>query len=52
MIYVFRTVTTTKVGVTVGLRVEKTTARSSRPEVSSGKGVLKIFSKFTGEHPC
>ena len=26
--------------------------RSSRPEVFLGKGVLKICSKFTGEHPC
>ena len=26
--------------------------RSSRPEVSLEKGVLKICSKFTGEHPC
>ena len=26
--------------------------RSSRPEMFLGKGVLKIFSKFTGEHPC
>ena len=26
--------------------------RSSRPEVFLEKGVLKICSKFTGEHPC
>ena len=26
--------------------------RSSRPEVFLGKDVLKICSKFTGEHPC
>ena len=26
--------------------------RSSRPEVFLGKGVLKIRSKLTGEHPC
>ena len=26
-------------------------SRSSRPEVFSGEGVLKICSKFTGEHP-
>ena len=26
--------------------------RSSHPEVFVGKGVLKISSKFTGEHPC
>ena len=26
--------------------------RSSRPEVFLGKGVLKICSKFTGEHSC
>ena len=26
--------------------------RSSRPEVFSRKGVLKICSKFTGKHPC
>ena len=26
--------------------------RSSQPEVFLRKGVLKICSKFTGEHPC
>ena len=26
--------------------------RNSRPKVFFGKGVLKIYSKFTGEHPC
>ena len=26
--------------------------KNSRPEVVLGKGVLKICSKFTGEHPC
>ena len=26
--------------------------RSSHPEVFLSKGVLKICSKFTGEHPC
>ena len=26
--------------------------RSSRPDVFLGKGILKICSKFTGEHPC
>ena len=26
--------------------------RNSFPEVFLGKGVLKICSKFTGEHPC
>ena len=26
--------------------------RSSHPEVFLGKGVLKICSKYTGEHPC
>ena len=26
--------------------------RSSHPEAFLGKGVLKIGSKFTGEHPC
>ena len=26
--------------------------RSSRPEMFCKKGVLKIFSKFTGKHPC
>ena len=29
-----------------------TEIRSSHPEVFLGKGVLKIYSKFTGEHPC
>ena len=28
------------------------TNRSSHSEVFLGKGVLKICSKFTGEHPC
>ena len=28
------------------------TFRSTHPEVFLGKGVLKICSKFTGEHPC
>ena len=28
------------------------TNRSSRPEMFCEKGVLKICSKFTGEHPC
>ena len=28
------------------------TNRSIRPEVFLGKSVLKICSKFTGEHPC
>ena len=26
--------------------------RSSRPELLLRKGVLKVWSKFTGEHPC
>ena len=26
--------------------------RSCHPQVFIGKGVLKICSKFTGEHPC
>ena len=26
--------------------------KTSRPEVFIGKGVLKICSKFSGEHPC
>ena len=29
-----------------------TNDRSSRPDVFLGKDVLKICSKFTGEHPC
>ena len=29
-----------------------TNTRSSPSEVFLGKGVLKTFSKFTGEHPC
>ena len=29
-----------------------TLARSSRSEVIVGKGVLKICSRFIGEHPC
>ena len=34
------------------LTFEATKDRSSHPEVFLGKGVLKIYSKFTGEHPC
>ena len=30
----------------------ESTSRSSHPEVFLEKGVLKIYSKFTGEHPC
>ena len=33
------------------LKLMLTGSRSSRPEVFLGKGVLKICSKFTGEHP-
>ena len=32
--------------------VRKRIWRNSCPEVFLGKGVLKIFSKFTGENPC
>ena len=32
--------------------VHSSTCRSSPPEVLLGKDVLKIRSKFTGEHPC
>ena len=32
--------------------ISKKTTRSSLPEVFLGKGVLKICSKFIGEHPC
>ena len=35
----------------IGKNVNKIT-RSSHQEVFLGKGVLKIWSKFTGEHPC
>ena len=31
---------------------EKNIYRSSPTEVFLGKGVLKMCSKFTGEHPC
>ena len=31
---------------------KKKTLRNSRPEVLLRKVVLKICSKFTGEHPC
>ena len=34
------------------LFLQDTNIRSSRPEVFFRKGVLKICSKFTGEHPC
>ena len=34
------------------LFLQDTNIRSSRPEVFLRKGVLKICSKFTGEHPC
>ena len=32
--------------------MELCTSRSSRPEMFLRKDVLKIYSKFTGEHPC
>ena len=35
----------------LGLKERLNTFRSSRPEVFLRKGVLKIYSKFTGEHP-
>ena len=34
------------------LTSEATKDRSSHLEVFLGKGVPKIYSKFTGEHPC
>ena len=34
------------------LNYSNSMARSSRPEVFLRKGVPKICSKFTGEHPC
>ena len=33
-------------------RIEFQSSRSSHPDVFLGKGVLKICSKYTGEHPC
>ena len=33
-------------------RLKQTPFRSSHPELFLRKGVLKIHSKFTGEHPC
>ena len=35
-----------------GIVICNMTSGSSHPEVFLGKGVLKISSKFTGEHPC
>ena len=32
--------------------MEETKNKSSHPEVFLGKVVLKLCSKFTGEHPC
>ena len=31
---------------------ESVVFRSSRPVLSLGKGALKIYSKYTREHPC
>ena len=36
----------------VHLRIGKTKVRSSHPDVFLEKSVLKIYSKFTGEHAC
>ena len=36
----------------LSLFLQKSLSKSSHPEVFLGKGVLKICSKFTGEHPC
>ena len=33
-------------------KITEATYRSSHPEVFLRKGVLKIYSKFTREHPC
>ena len=44
--------TQTKVYYKLFCFVSKEASRSSYPEVFLGKGVLKICSKFTGEHPC
>ena len=35
-----------------GFWIQSVRIRSSHPEVLLGKGVLKICSKFTREHPC
>ena len=40
------------VGDKVTLASSSGISRSSHPEVFLGKGVPKICSKFTGEHPC
>ena len=32
--------------------ISKSRSLSSHPEVFLGKGFLKIYNKFTGEHPC
>ena len=37
---------------TLRLVWERSSFRSSHPVVFLGKGFLKIYSKFTGEHPC
>ena len=34
------------------LKFKVTVSKSSHPEVFLRKGILKICSKFTGEHPC
>ena len=44
--------TQTKVYYKLFCFVSKEASRSSYPEKFLGKGVLKICSKFTGEHPC
>ena len=46
----FRAIGNVAVIVSVGVIEVGETIRSSRPEVFLGKGVLKICSKFTGEH--
>ena len=37
---------------TTCLAICRTTCKTSRPEVILAKGILKVCSKFTGEHPC
>ena len=36
----------------VTIKIGDTESRSSPPEVFLGKAVLKIYSKFAGEHLC
>ena len=41
-----------RIGFKWFFQAKESTKRNNRPEVFLGKGILKLYSKFTGKHPC